>query len=256
MLLFAIVKRMNKTAIITGAAKNIGKGIATSLLNDGYRCILLDIDKDSLRQTVRELKMPSEQCLEYVLDIADTQAIDGFMDWLSHKVGQVSVLINNVGYENEESVLSLKSDSLKLSNSINLEGPFYLTSLLANLMTKARTSGNIVFITSTHSSVTRMHPLYSSAKAATEMFMKEAALETASQGIRINAVAPGPVEDTTTPNINDYVPIGVSLQPQDVAECVKFLISDNARFITGQTITVDGGFSIAHTHFWKKRGKI
>lgn len=254
--LFVIVKRMKKTAIITGAAKNIGKGIAISLLNDGYKCVLMDIDKDSLRQTVQELNIPPERCLEYAIDIADTEAIDKFIDWLTQNIGQVDILINNVGYESYDKVLSLKPDSLKQSNSVNLEGPFYLTSQVARLMVRSKTPGNIIFITSTHSSLTRMHPLYSSAKAATEMFMKEAALETASQDIRINAVAPGPVQDTVTPSPNDYVPMGVSLQPQDVAECVKFLISDKARFITGQTITVDGGFSITHTHFWKNQGKI
>ena len=101
-----------------------------------------------------------------------------------------------------------------------------------------------------------MHPLYSSAKAATEMFMKEAALEFAANNIRVNAIAPGPVEDTAEPNPNKYVPMGYSQQPADIAECVNFLVSDKARYITGQTLVVDGGFSITHTHFWKNQGKL
>lgn len=251
-LFFAIVMIMIKTAIITGAAKNIGKGIAKGLAEDGFRCILLDKDKDALHRTTQELKSINEDCSDYVIDMADVQAINGFLDWLRQDKCHVDVLINNVGYESDDTVRSLKPDTIKMSNDINLNGPFYLSSEVASLMS----GGNIVFITSTHSSVTRMHPLYSSAKAATEMFMKEAALELASSNIRVNAVAPGPVEDMPASNPNKYVPMGFSLQPKDVAECVKFLVSDNARYITGQTIVVDGGFSVAHTHFWKSQNKL
>ncbi len=243
---------MAKTAIITGAAKNIGKGIAKGLAEDGFRCILLDIDETELHKTALEIKTVNEDCLEYVIDMADIQAINGFLDWLRHDKGEVDVLINNVGYESDDTVRSLKPDMIKMSNDINLNGPFYLSSAVASLMG----AGNIVFITSTHSSVTRMRPLYSSAKAATEMFMKEAALELASSDIRVNSVAPGPVQDTPEVNPNKYVPMGFSLQPKDVAECVKFLISDKARYITGQTLVVDGGFSVAHTHFWKSQNKL
>lgn len=254
--LFVIVKIMTKTAIITGAAKNIGKGIAKTLLAEGYKCILLDIHTESLRKTTEELGSGTGQCLEYVIDIGDTGAIEKFMEWLTQNAYQIDVLVNNVGYESEKTVLSLTVDALVQSNAVNIAGPYYLTSLIANTMSMDKIKGNIIFVTSTHSSVTRMHPLYSSSKAAIEMFMKEAALELAPKHIRVNAVAPGPVEDTSMPNANSYVPMGISQQPQDVAECVSFLVSDKARFITGQTITVDGGFSIAHTHFWKNQERL
>lgn len=247
---------MTKIAIITGAARNIGKGIAKSLLADGYKCILLDIDAEALRKTKQELSYITGQCLEYAIDIADTQAIEIFMDWLVQNEYKIDVLVNNVGYESEKTMLSLSVSALTQSNAVNITGPYYLTSLIANVMSASKVKGNIIFVTSTHSSVTRMHPLYSSSKAAIEMFMKEAALELAPKNIRVNAVAPGPVEDTQIPNSNKYVPMGFSQQPQDTAECVSFLVSDKARFITGQTITVDGGFSIAHTHFWKNQNKL
>lgn len=247
---------MSKTAIITGAAKNIGKGITKSLLEDGFKCILLDIDKDALRTTVDELDASSDQCVEYVIDIADTQAVSDFVGWLKQEAIQVDILVNNVAYESKASVLSITTDELTKSSATNLESPFYLTSLIANMMTDANTAGNIVFISSTHGTVIRTHPLYSSSKAAIEMFVKEAALELAANNIRVNAVAPGPVFDTTEPQQNQYVPMGVAQQPQDIAECLMFLISEKARFITGQTITVDGGFSIAHTHYWKNQDRL
>lgn len=246
---------MSKTAIITGAAKNIGKGIAKGLLDDGYTCFLLDIDKDALHQTVIELNDVSRRCLEYVVDIADMDALDGFIGWLSQKTNSVDVLVHNAGYESDESLHDLTVDEMRKSWAVNQEGAFYLTSAIAKMM-KPEKKGNIVFITSTHSQVIRSHPLYSSSKAALEMFMKESALELASSGIRVNAVAPGFVADTNDPEPNKYMPLGYAQQPQDVAECVKFLVSEKARFITGQTLTVDGGFSITHTHYWRNQDKL
>lgn len=243
---------MSKTAIITGAARSIGKGIAKGLLEAGLVCILLDKDEAALKESIEELSSYG-YCQGYALDIADLEAIDNFINWLSGHGIDVKVLANNVGYESEETVQSLSADEIKSSLDINLAGPFYLTSQMSRLM---NTEGSFIFITSTHSTITRMHPLYSSSKAAVEMFMKEAALELAAKNIRVNAVAPGPVVDIPELQANKYVPLGYSQQPQDVAEAVKFLISDYARFITGQTITVDGGFSIAHTHYWKSQDKL
>lgn len=242
---------MSKIAIITGAAKNIGKCIANELVREGYRCILLDKDSTALKETAKELSQNGE-CQDYVVDIADTKEIEDFVNWLGENIKGVEVLVNNAGYESDASVQSLNAEEISLSNTTNLSGPFYLTSAVA----KAMNQGSIVFITSTHSSVTRMHPLYSSSKAAVEMFMKEAALELAYKNIRVNAIAPGPVMDTEELQTNKYVPLGYSQQPRDIAAIVTFLISDNARFITGQTLTVDGGFSVAHTHYWKSQDKL
>jgi len=246
---------MTKTAIITGAAKNIGKGIAKGLLEAGYSCVLLDNDESALTETVQALSSYGA-CQDFVIDMADLDAINVFIEWLKKEQRDVGVLINNVGYESEKSVLSLTTGAIKESCAVNQTGPFYLTSQIARLMTDSKNDGSIIFITSTHSSVTRMHPLYSSSKAAIEMFMKETALELAAPNIRVNAIAPGPVIETEDLQANKYVPMGYSLQPKDVAECVSFLISDKARFITGQTIVVDGGFSVAHTHFWKQSGQL
>jgi 3-oxoacyl-[acyl-carrier protein] reductase len=243
---------MAKTAIITGAAQNIGKGIAKGFLETGYSCILLDNNESALKQTVEELSAHG-RCQEYALDIADLESIGNFINWLGKQNIDVKVLVNNVGYESEEMIQFLSVDEIKASFDVNLAGPFYLTSRLSKLM---NSESSIVFITSTHSSITRMHPLYSSSKAAIEMFMKEAALELAAKNIRVNAVAPGPVIDTPELQGNKYVPLGYSQQPRDIAEAVKFLLSDSARFITGQTLTVDGGFSVAHTHYWKNQDKL
>lgn len=242
---------MTKTAVVTGAAKNIGKGIATVLIREGYECILLDKDGSALRETARELSKSGE-CIEYVADVANIDDVNGFLAWLRENNKVIEVLVNNIGYESKATLRTLSREEMLKSTAINQLGPFYITSAIAKTMTH----GSIVFITSTHSSVTRMHPLYSSSKAALEMFVKEACLELADTNIRVNAIAPGPVIDSDKLRANKYVPLGYSLQPKDVAEAVAFLVSDKARFITGQTLTVDGGFSVAHTHYWKSRGKL
>ena len=244
-----------KTAIITGAAQNIGKGIAVSLLNAGYTCVLLDKNEPKLHETAEELKNYGE-CREYVFNIANTKAIEQFLDWLDKESIEVNALVNNVGYDSGESVLGLTSEQTRLSNQTNTEGPFYLTSLIAKRLVDNKGQGNIIFISSTHSQVIRTHPLYSSSKAALEMFVKEAALELAAHGIRVNAIAPGIVEDTDKPKENDLVPLGANQQPIDIGEATVFLLSDKARFITGQTLVVDGGFSLTHTHYWIKNNKL
>jgi len=242
-------------AIITGAARNIGKGIARILLEQGATCVLLDKDEEALLETSRELSASSDALYPYTLDIADTEAIDNFTGWLDEQSLTVNSLVNNVGYEAQERLLNFNLAALRRSNQVNLEGPFYLTSLIGSDMAE-RGRGNILFITSTHTQVIRTHPYYSAAKAATEMFMREIALELAPHGVRVNAVAPGPVQDTPEPKPNDIVPLGYYQQPQDVAECAAFLLSDKARYITGQTLVVDGGFSITHTHHWLQNDRI
>jgi NAD(P)-dependent dehydrogenase (short-subunit alcohol dehydrogenase family) len=115
----------------------------------------------------------------------------------------------------------------------------------------------ILFTSSTHSHITALMPAYSAAKAAIEMFVKELALELADKHIRINAVAPGIVATKgESNNTNSDVPLGQSSLPEDIGQTMVFLTSRNARHITGQTITVDGGFSLAHFHYWKKKKRI
>lgn len=147
-------------------------------------------------------------------------------------------------------------EEMDKSYKTNLIGPFYLTSLLAKKWIKDKVNGNIIFLSSTHSHIIRTHPLYSSSKAAIEMFMKESTLELAPYGIRVNAIAPGAVRDSAEPVADYRTPLGFCIQPQDIAEGVFFLLSDGARFITGQTLTIDGGYSITHTHHWLKNGHL
>lgn len=246
---------MKQTALITGAARNIGKGIARTLLERGYACVLVDRDAAALEQARAQLGGLGE-CHKYVADLADTAQLERLVAWTHQQKLSVAAVINNAAYDSPEPAAGLSAPELDLSFAVNLRGPFYLTSLFVRHWLEHGLPGGIIFISSTHAQVIRTHPLYSASKAAVEMFVKEAALELAAARIRVNAVAPGSVLDTPDLNPATTVPAGYDQQPRDIGEAVAFLLSDQARFITGQTLTVDGGFSLAHTHYWKNQGKL
>lgn len=247
---------MKHVALVTGAARNIGKGIAQVLGEAGCTCILVDADEQGLKRTANELKDRGTSCHEYVLDIGQIDALDELVLWLKENDLTPTVLVNNVAYESRSSIADITKTELAKSFRTNLESPFLLTSLIAQEWVKLDVKGNIVFTSSVHGKLIRTHSLYSSSKAAIEMFVKEAALEFAKHGIRVNAVAPGPTQDTKEPNPDYRVPLGFHQQPRDIGEVVKFLVSPQARFITGQTITVDGGYGLTHVHHWIKQGKL
>ena len=137
----------------------------------------------------------------------------------------------------------------------NFIGPFSLTQRVVNEMINRNINGSILFTSSTHSHITQLHPAYSSSKAAIEMFVKDIALELAEYGIRVNAVSPGAIAIRGEKNRKNYhVPLGYSGTPQDIANVMVFLASEKGNYITGQTIVVDGGFSLAHTYYWAKKG--
>ena len=247
---------MKQSALITGAARNIGKGITKTLLEAGYQCILVDVDPDGLKETLNEFEANGNNCLEYVADISDIEQVKLLLLWLKDNNIQLTALVNNAAYESPVEVKAIDAYELKKTFETNLEGPFLLTSLVVNDWIAQGIAGNVVFTSSVHSQLIRTHALYSASKAAIEMFIKEAALELAENRIRVNAVAPGPTQDSKE-LIPDYrVPLGYYQQPKDIGEAVKFLISEQARFITGQSLIVDGGYSLAHVHHWLKKGNL
>jgi len=247
---------MKEVALITGAARNIGKGIAHVLLASGYECILVDKDEAALKQAATELRSGDAACHEYIADISDYEQIEKLLSWAEAQNLQITALINNAAYESPASVVDITPDELAKSFQTNLQGPFYMTSLIAKGWLQNKIRGNVIFISSVHGHLIRTHPLYSASKAAIEMFVKEASLEFAPYGIRFNAIAPGPTQDTPELKSDYRVPLGFYQQPQDIGEGVAFLLSEKARFITGQTLVIDGGFGTTHTHHWLKTGKL
>lgn len=246
---------MKQVALITGAAQNIGKGTARVLLEEGYACILVDINGMALSEAEAELNGIGE-CYKYEADISSFEQLDQLLAWLREQKLIITALVNNVSYESQVSVSDITQGELVKTFQTNLGGPFYMTSNIIKSWVEHNISGGVVFTSSVHGRLIRTHPLYSASKAAIEMFVKEAALEFAEHNIRVNAVGPGPTQDTAELKPDYRVPLGYYQQPKDIGEGVAFLLSEKARFITGQTLIIDGGYGTAHVHHWLKKGKL
>jgi len=246
---------MKQIALVTGAARNIGKGIARTLLENDYACVLVDINGAELDAAKDELSAVGE-CYAYEADTSSFEQLDKLLAWLGEQNLQITALVNNVAYESQVSVSDITPAELTKSFQTNLEGPFYMTAKVVNDWIARGVKGGVVFTSSVHGHLIRTHALYSASKAGIEMFVKEAALEFAEHGIRVNAVGPGPTQDTPELKPDYRVPLGYYQQPQDIGEGVAFMLSEKARFITGQTLIIDGGYGIAHVHHWLKKGQL
>jgi NAD(P)-dependent dehydrogenase (short-subunit alcohol dehydrogenase family) len=243
-----------KTAIVTGGAKGIGKGIALELLNKGACVIIADKDKKESIKVVRELKLINLHIYSIPTDICEEKEIKNLFEKTIRKFGGVDILVNNAGINQYSWGIAENSNPKEeiVIFRTNLIGPYLLTKLVVRNMIKKKTKGNIVFISSMHANVTQIHPAYTSTKAAINMLVKDLALELASHQIRVNSIAPGSISirGKKDPK-NKEVPLGYSGMPQDIATLVMFLISDQARYITGETIVIDGGLSL--NHVWYQR---
>jgi NAD(P)-dependent dehydrogenase (short-subunit alcohol dehydrogenase family) len=247
----------DKIAIITGAARGIGRGIAFEMGRAGAKLVLVDIDPELLAETEHSCVQQGFACISYVLDVRDTTRHVELVQNVLSQFGRIDILVNNAGINAQGGLLdSSDSDTLAVI-STNLIGPYFLTKRVTAEMISRNIEGVILFTSSTHSHITMMRPAYSASKAAIEMLVKDTALELSEHGIRVNAVAPGAIAVRGEENrYSEHVPLGYVGIPEDVGKAMVFLASTDASYITGQTLVVDGAFSLAHTHYWGKKGKL
>ncbi len=246
-----------KIALITGAAKGIGRGIALEMAQAGATVVLCDIDSENLLKTEREFIKQGLDCVAMKSDISSQEQNDLLVDRILEKYSSLDILVNNAGYFQDTSLLDATYSDVQKIFLTNVLGPYFLSQRTAREMIARKKPGSILFTSSTHARITMMRPAYSSSKAALEMFVRETALELAEFGIRVNAVAPGAIDIWALQDRKSaHVPVGHLGTPQDIGEAMVFLASDKAKYITGQTLTVDGAFSLAHTHYWSKKGKL
>lgn len=247
----------DKVVMVTGAAKGIGRGIAIGMVREGAHVVLVDIDNEGLEETYRRIGHIKGNASLYVSDVSILEQNDRLVDTIMKRHGKIDILVNNAGINAASGILEItREDALSVLNT-NLIGPFFLTQRVVQEMVKRGIKGSVLFTSSTHSHIAQLHPAYTASKAAIEMFVKDIALELAEYAIRVNAVAPGAIavrEEQDRTNI--HVPLGYSGIPEDIANAMIFLASNRGSYITGQTLVVDGGFSLAHTHYWIKKGKL
>ena len=241
-----------KVALITGAARGIGHATARRFVGEGWQVALLDIDKQLLEDGIAALEC-SDRTLALHCDVSDGAMVADAIEHLTRHFGRLDVLVNNAGIARFAPLMETTESDWQRILAVNLTGPFLCTRAAVPLMRE--NGGAIVNVTSISAvRASTLRSAYGTSKAALAHLTKQLAVELASAGIRVNAVAPGPVEtamarDVHTPEIradyHDAIPLNRYGLEEELAEAILFLSSDRASYITGQVLAVDGGFDAA-----------
>lgn len=241
---------MDKAAMITGATRGIGKQIALTLANEGYNIVLnYRTENDELIQAKNEIESKNVKCLTVQGDVTNFEDCKQMIESAIKEFGKIDVLINNAGITKDMLLARMKEEDFKQVIDVNLVGTFNMTKNVISYMMKAR-SGRIINISSVVGIAGNAGQTnYSASKAGIIGFTKSLAKEVASRNILVNAVAPGFIEtnmtDVLKQEVKDEIAKNIPLKrmgtPQDVANVVKFLTSEDSSYITGQVISVDGG---------------
>jgi NAD(P)-dependent dehydrogenase (short-subunit alcohol dehydrogenase family) len=242
-----------KVALVTGAARGIGLATAKRFLAEGWCVALLDIEGELQASAVAALKDP-DSTLAITCDVSDAAAVAVAMAAVIGRFGRLDALVNNAGVAVFAPVLETSDADWSRIMAVNLTGPFICTKAAASLM-REHGGGAIVNITSISAvRASTLRSAYGTSKAGLAHLTKQLAVELASLGIRVNAVAPGPVETAMakavhTPEIradyHDAIPLNRYGLEEELAEAVFFLCSERSSYITGQILAVDGGFDAA-----------
>lgn len=238
----------NKVAIVTGAARGIGKAIARKLSQDGAAVVICDI-LEEVSATAEELRSEGAKVLSLQVNVTDLESVNLMVKTTIDELGSVDILCNNAGIVRDALIVRMKESDWDAVIAVNLKGAFNCTKAVVRHMMKQRW-GKIVNTSSVMGIVGNAGQAnYSASKAGLIGLTKSAAKELGRRGINVNAVAPGYIVSKMTESlpeseknkILDFVPLGTLGYPEDVANLVAFLVSDSARYITGQVIPVDGG---------------
>lgn len=241
---------MNQVALITGAARGIGKQIAITLAKAGYDIALNYRSKtDDLNKTKEEIESYKVKCLLVQGDVSNFEDTQRMAQETIDEFGKIDVLVNNAGITKDMLLLRMKQEDFENVIDINLVGTFNMTKNVASYMMKAR-QGRIINVSSVVGvSGNAGQANYSASKAGIIGFTKSLAKELASRNILVNAVAPGFIgtdmtnilKDDVKDKILEQIPLKRIGNAEEVANVVKFLASSDSSYITGQVINIDGG---------------
>lgn len=240
-------------AIVTGAGSGIGRATAARLAADGATVVIVDIDPVTAEET-RELLAPTGADVQIaVVDVGRRDQVDGLVRGTVERYGRLDIMVANAGIAIDRPFLQTTERDLDRTLSVNLKGVFFCGQAAARSMIERGTRGYIVNVASTYAEVCAVgSSAYCASKAGVRMLTKAMALELGPAGIRVNAVAPGWVRTGMNP-LNDApevarleteIPLGRVGTPEDVASVIAFLVSDDAAYVSGATLFVDGGWIV------------
>ena len=243
----------NKIAVVTGAGRGIGRGIALALAREGAMVVVnYNGSKERAEEVVRTIEEAGGKAAAIQCNISDFEAAKEFFANVVKEYGKIDILVNNAGITKDNLMMKMSEEEFQSVIQTNLAGTFHGVKFVTRPMMKQR-QGRIINIASVSGVIGNMGQAnYSASKARVIGLTKAAAKELASRNITVNAVAPGFVATEMTDVLSDSVkeaavatiPLGRFGEVEDIAETVVFLASDKAKYITGQVICVDGGIAI------------
>ena len=240
----------NKVAVVTGSARGLGRTTAEKLAEEGANVVITDVNKKLADSTAAEIEEKYQiKALSFEHDVSSDESTKKVIKEIVKQFGKIDILVNNAGITKDARLFMMKKEDWQLVLNINLTGAFYCTKYASKQMLKQR-SGNIVNIASVVGIMGNIGQAnYSASKAGLIGLTKTTAKELAERGVTVNAVAPGYIQSDMTEQLSDDVnnrmlaeiPLKTFGDPADVANAVLFLVSKQARYITGQVLNVDGG---------------
>ena len=236
-----------KLALVTGGAQGIGYACAEALTEDGFRCILADIQTDKVREAASRLGGIAMTC-----DMSDADQIGAMFDTIAADHGPLHALVNNAGIAMPGDPLDYALEDFRKVIDVNLMGTFVASQRAAKMMVEAGIEGAIVNMSSINAQVAiPAIPAYCASKGGVMQLTKAMSLALAPKGIRVNAVGPGSIDTDMMAGVNanpeamarvmSRTPLGRVGSAREIGDVVAFLVSKKASYITGETIYVDGG---------------
>lgn len=241
----------SQIAIVTGAARGLGRAIAETLARCGAKVACVDVNEELLAQTVTAIGEAGGTAMAVACDVTNSQRVSAAIDEVVKAWGGLDILVNNAGITKDTLIMRMKDDQWDAVININLRGTFLFTRAAARPLMKSQ-RGRIVNIASVAGIMGNPGQAnYSASKAGIIGLTRTVAKELAGRNITVNAVAPGFIATEMTAvlteeiktEIKKQVPLGHMGDPQDIADAVLFLVSPAAGFVTGHVLTVDGGLT-------------
>jgi len=241
----------SRTALVTGGSRGLGRAIALRLATEGFDVAVVDLEAEAAEQTAVEIRSAGRRCIAFKADVADPEAASSVVDQVVAQWGRIDVLVCNAGIFARSIIIETSDEEFRRTFDVNVGGVFYyLRATLPVMMRQGR--GRIVTIASHNykrGTGASSRATYAATKAAVVSYTKGAAVEAAPYGITVNSVSPGWIETGPPPversdlqkQLLAAIPLGRPGKPHEIAAAVAYLVSDDAAYITGEILDVNGG---------------